>query len=401
MTTNVKRLGMSFETVVLSISQMGDVVTGKTPPSMNPEFWGEIVDFITPTDFSEDSRYISVKRKLSEKGVTAFRRIVCPVNSVMVTCIGSDMGKVAIASNDIVTNQQINTIKIRRENIDPLFAYYLLKSSKKILKRYAEGSGSTMPIINKSTFESLTFTVPKNNRIQQTIAKILGDLDKKIELNRKMNKTLEEMGQALFKHYFIDNPEAEGWKVGRVSELGEVITGKTPSKLVHTYFGGKTPFLKVPDMHGNSVVIRTSDSLTQAGARTQKNKTIPVYSTCVSCIATVGIISLAGVELQTNQQINSLIPRSIFFRFYNFFLLKDKEEYIKTMASGGTTTPNLNKGQFENIRAIIPPSNLLKKFDDELIPVIEMIRSCSVQIETLVFLRDSLLPRLMSGKIAV
>ena len=133
------------QTVLLG--DIGRVITGKTPPKAEPDYWGDVLDFITPTDFA-DSKHVTPKRQLSTKGEKAMQRIVCPANSVMVTCIGSDMGKSAISKRAFVSNQQINTLVVDKTKANPQFVYYLLKLNRPLLRKYAESGGSTMPIIN-------------------------------------------------------------------------------------------------------------------------------------------------------------------------------------------------------------------------------------------------------------
>ena len=275
-----------------------------------------------------------------------------------------------------------------------LFIYYLLKS----IDFSSFNAGGAVPTLNRNHLSMLKVSIPSRNE-QDEIAIILGTIDGKIELNKRINKTLEQMSQALFRHYFIDNPESNTWLKGKVSDLGIVITGKTPSKTKSEYFGGKIQFLKVPDMHGQSIVTKTSDSLTKEGAATQKGKMIPKYSTCVSCIATVGIISLAGSDLQTNQQINSIVPKSKEYRFYNYFLMREKSELIKTMASGGTATLNLNKGQFEKIKINMPGQQTLMEFDESVKFIFEKLELNLREADNLIQLRDLILPRLIYGKI--
>ena len=154
-------------------------------------------------------------------------------------------------------------------------------------------------------------------------------------------------------------------------------------------------------MHGKSIIIITTDSLTKEGSESQKGKLIPEYSTCVSCIATVGLVSIAGSELQTNQQINSIIPKSREYRFFNYYSMIEKSEYIKTMASSGSATPNLNKGHFEKISVKLPPVKLLLEFDNSVSKLFESVELNMRETENLVQLRASLLPRLISGKIKV
>ena len=153
-------------------------------------------------------------------------------------------------------------------------------------------------------------------------------------------------------------------------------------------------------MHDQSMIIKTEDSLTEAGASSQSNKTLPRHSTCVSCIATVGLVSLTTENAQTNQQINSIVPTNN-YRFYNYFLMLTMSDNLRAIASGGTATLNLNKGQFENIKVVLPPDDLLEEFDNLVSPIINQLENNLIQNEGLVDLRDSLLPRLISGKIKV
>lgn len=160
-------------------------------------------------------------------------------------------------------------------------------------------------------------------------------------------------------------------------------------------------FLKVPDMHKTSIVIKTSDNLSLIGAESQKAKYIPKWSTCVSCIATVGVVSLAGKNMQTNQQINSIVPRKPCFKFFNYFLMRHKSDYIKTLASSGSATPNLNMGHFSNITVVIPDRELLKDFDTRVSHLFLQMENNLQENEILINIRDSLLPKLISGEIEV
>src|SRR3989338_299532 len=101
------------------IKDMGRVITGKTPSKDNPLDWGNEVDFITPTDFSGNEKYLSnIKRKISQDGVGRYKNMILPPESVVVTCIGSDMGKVIVSKNRALTNQQINSIIVNKESFD-------------------------------------------------------------------------------------------------------------------------------------------------------------------------------------------------------------------------------------------------------------------------------------------
>ncbi len=183
-----------------TLKDIGKILTGKTPSTKNPENFGGRIPFVTPRDFT-GSRFIEVtERYLTEKGASTVKSSQIPNKSVMVTCIGSDMGKVALSSTICITNQQINSIAVNR-NYSPDFIYYNLSQRKLEIRNSA--SGSAQPIVNKSQFSQMKINLPPL-KIQRAIAHILGSLDDKIELNRKINKTLEAMAQAIFKSWFID-----------------------------------------------------------------------------------------------------------------------------------------------------------------------------------------------------
>ncbi|MEO6760005.1 MAG: restriction endonuclease subunit S, partial [Saprospiraceae bacterium] len=180
---------MSGETQILKIGDLGNVITGKTPSSSNPEHFGQKVPFVTPTDFGSYSKNVfNSSRFLSESGVQAIGKRLLPKDSILVSCIGSDMGKVVMNKVRCATNQQINTIIPNPKVIDPDFLYYKMVSLYTLLKNMATG-GSTMPIVNKTDFENIEIECPPLP-IQRRIAAILTALDDKIELNRRMNATL-------------------------------------------------------------------------------------------------------------------------------------------------------------------------------------------------------------------
>ncbi len=183
--------------------------------------------------------------------------------------------------------------------------------------------GATMPSLNTQILSDVIVLYPSLPE-QRAIAHILGTLDDKIELNRRMNETLEEMARALFKSWFVDfdpvrakmegrdpglpkhladlfsnrlvdselGPIPEGWEVKALSSFGEIVTGKTPSTKEAAYFGNDVPFLRIPDMHGNVYVLQTQMMLSNRGVSSQPQKTLPPDSVSVSCIATPGLVVL-------------------------------------------------------------------------------------------------------------
>ena len=302
-----------------SLDKLGRIVTGKTPSSRNAEYFGGHIQFVTPRDFNGRRRIESTERHLTKRGEQAVKAAQIPSGAVMVSCIGSDMGKSAITVEPCVTNQQINSLIVDSDN-DPLFVYYNLSSRKDEIR--ASASGSAQPILNKSAFGQLPIIMPPLPE-QRAIAYVLGTLDDKIELNRRMNETLEEMARALFKSWFVDfepvrakmegrwrrgeslprlpaelydlfpgrlvesevGEVPEGWGVRRLSSFGKIVTGKTPSTRNSTFYGTDVPFLRIPDMHGRMYAVKTGSMLSNDGATSQSRQALPSGSISVSCIA--------------------------------------------------------------------------------------------------------------------
>lgn len=397
----------------VKIGDLGQIITGKTPKTAIRENWGGKIPFLSPSDDMLNKTSPVTARTLTELGVAEVAKCLIPANSICVSCIGSDLGKVVKTDRELVTNQQINTI-VPHSNIDSDFVYYLMCIVGKELN-YISKTSTAVPIINKSTFSDWDIVIPREKEDQRRIASILSSLDRKIELNNKINADLEEMAQAIFKNWFVDFEPfkdgkfvdselgmiPEGWKVGCLGDMGAVVCGKTPSKSNSNYYGGDIPFIKIPDMHGNVFVESSEDRLTELGSLSQIKKLIPPYSLMVSCIATVGLVSINTKPSHTNQQINTVIPHNKSALFYLYQYIKNNEELLKNMGRGGTTTLNVNTRSFSNIRLLIPSEIALEQFHRVVEGLFKKIELNLHESRTLSTLRDTLLPRLMSGELEV
>lgn len=300
---------------------------------------------------------------------------------------------------------------INTDKVDPKFLFY------SICKRdfASMNVGSAVPSMTVNILNDIQISYPKNIADQRRIASILSSLDRKIELNNKINADLEEMAQAIFKNWFVDfepfkdgkfvdselGMVPEGWKVGTLGDMGTIVCGKTPSKANSNYYGGDIPFIKIPDMHGNVFVESSEDRLTEQGSLSQIKKLIPPYSLMVSCIATVGLVSINTKPSHTNQQINTIIPHNKSALFYLYQYIKNNEELLKNMGRGGTTTLNVNTKSFSNIRLFIPSDIALLQFHQIVEGLFKKIELNMQESRTLSLLRDTLLPRLMSGELEV
>jgi type I restriction enzyme S subunit len=390
------------------IGDLGQVVTGKTPSTSKREYYGHEYPFITPSDIT-GSFHVTPATYLSSEGARLLNKIMIPAKSVCYTCIAS-IGKICVTKEDSFTNQQINSIIVDEEKNDFRYVYYLLKFYTNHIKAIATGAAT--PIVNKERFSNVEVSVHKLDK-QKRIADILSAYDDLIENNQKQIRLQEEAAMLLYKEWFVNlrfpgyentkivDGVPEGWELTTVKEMGQVITGKTPSTAIAENYGKDILFVKIPDMHGVIYPLKTEVKLSERGANTQKNKLLPPKSIMVSCIATVGLVCIAHEACQTNQQINSIILNDEDHLYYMFFKMKGIKSLLEGVGSNGATMTNVNKTKFENIELLKPENEILKKFNNLVEPFFSNILALSKQNEKLKEARDKLLSKLMSGEIEV
>ena len=221
---------MSFEWIEYTLSDLGDIKTGKTPPAKITDAYVGNIPFITPRDIDGRKWIKTTERYLSDSGLASIKGSLVPGRSVAVSCIGSDMGKVVMVAKPSVTNQQINTVVVDEERFNAEFVYYNLSMRQDELKSIA--SGSATPILNKGHFSNVKVLLP-SKKIQDSIVEILCLIDDKIELNRQINQTLEQIAQAIFKSWFVDFEPVK-------AKIAAKQNGQDPERAAMRAISGKT-----------------------------------------------------------------------------------------------------------------------------------------------------------------
>ena len=303
-------------------------------------------------------------------------------------------------THNYLHNQRIGLVQFVNENVCKDFVYWLMRTRE--YQNYIVGSASGTSIMHTSPsrIEDYRCLIPSSQSEQESIASLLTSIDNKIDLLHRENKTLEAMAETLFRQWLIEEAK-EDWEEMPLSFYGKIVCGKTPPKKESKYFGGETPFIKIPDMHNKTFVINSEDSLTKEGVLYQKEKILPPFSIIVSCIATVGLVVLNAKEAQTNQQINSIIPYEEEYRYFLYLHLINMYDDLNAMASGGTATLNLNTSNFSKIKIAYPTDDVLCAFNKQVSLLFDKIYNNQQQIQTLIQQRDSLLPKLMSGEVKI
>ena len=355
-------------------------------------------------DMKDGNFSIFVKNTIPEK-------FIAKESDIIFTRTGQ-VGLVFRKQYGVVHNNCFTVTTIDEDILLQEFIYYALQEKSFYEEAVSRATGAAQPDLSHGAFNSIQIYLPPIES-QRKITNILNAYDILIENNKKQIKLLEEAAERLYREWFVDlhfpgyeNTEIidgvpEGLKKQKISEFGEIITGKTPSTTKKQYYGGNIPFVKIPDMHNCVYPIVTEFTLTTEGANTQKNKFIPKNGIMVSCIATVGLVNIAIETCQTNQQINSIVLNDEQDLYYTYFTMKRLKALLEGVGSNGATMTNVNKTKFGNLEVLYPGNNLRKDYFDYCKPIFEKIYALSIGVHKLSQVRDGLLPKLMSGEIEV
>ena len=381
------------------LGNTGNVITGKTPSKDNPEDWGNEVLFITPSDYKNYGKkaYSSI-RMLSRVGIERQKNRLLPPSSVLVTCIGSDMGKSVVNSSSCVTNQQINAIIPDLSVVNADYLYYLTIDLYDIF-RSKGGDGTAVPILNKSDFEKIDILLPSLPE-QKAIAAILSSLDDKIDLLHRQNKTLESMAETLFRQWFIEEAQ-EGWGEYSVSDFADhvkenVVPAKSKSEYYHHYSlpafdEGKRPTLEL----GSEILSNKYKVVEHSILVSKLNPKVPRIWP-VSSLPSKN--SICSTEFQV------LKPKNIKLYGYLLFLLRSNDAVdALSMAASGTSGSHqrVRPEDIFNIKTSLPSLARAEQYSNMVMPGIAKTSSNQIQIQSLEKLRDTLLPKLMSGEVRV
>ena len=295
------------------------------------------------------------------------------------------------------------------------YLYYQLQSSHFKSYIHLMSTGSTIKHISLKTMREYVFELPSLTD-QRRIVSILSSLDRKIELNNKINADLEEMAQAIFKNWFVDFEPfkdgkfvdselgmiPEGWKVGRLDEIADVVGGSTPSKAKPEYYTQKGIAWLTPKDLSNHPAVYTSRGeidITEEGYNSTSTKLMPKGTILFTSRAPIGYISIAQNDICTNQGFKSLVPKKAGTCFLYCFLKYVTPEIENK--STGSTFKEASGALMKSLQVIMPDQKVFEEFEEIVSPLFARIESLEKENSRLSLLRDTLLPRLMSGELEV
>ena len=381
----------------VTLSELGTIVGGATPSTKITSFYDGNIPWLTPKDLSvNDNKYIfRGERNITEEGFKSCSCKMLPKGSILFSS-RAPIGYVAIAANDMCTNQGFKSV-IPNDETDSEFLYYLLKYNKNNIA--SQGSGTTFAEVSGKTMKEIEVVVPKEKDDQRHIASVLSSLDRKIELNNKINADLEEMAQAIFKNWFVDFEPfkdgkfvdselgmiPEGWKIGSLGDFCNVFTGKKNTnqaieKGLYPFFSCAPEPLASNDaiFNGKAIIIAGNGSYT--GRTSFYNGGFDLYQRTYACT----------IREQDKENL------MIFF----YHMMKQFFEPTKMGGTRGSSIPYIVMGDITQQK--FPYSkDWLIRFSNIANSMMDRKLRLDKENSRLSLLRDTLLPRLMSGELEV
>ena len=439
------------------------VTSGGTPSRKNPKLYENgNINWVKTKELNNGYIWES-EEKITEEAVRKSSAKLLPVNTILLAMYGATVGELGVLGKEMACNQACCALIIDPKKADYRFIFYLLRLYKKEIQSLATGAAQQnlsaktikefcfyIPSLEKQTeiadiLSELDKKIQLNTQINQTLEQIAQALFKswfvdfdpvraKVQalsdglsleqaelavmqtISGKTPEELTALSQTQPERYAelaetakafpcemveVDGVEMpKGWNLKALSDLGQIICGKTPSKSNKEFYGNDVPFIKIPDMHNQVFITQTTDNLSVAGANSQSKKYIPPKSICVSCIATVGLVSMTSKPSHTNQQINSIIPNDEQTSEFLYLSLKQPSmtKYLKDLASGGSATLNLNTSTFSKIEIMTPSKEIIDIFHNKVVYAFEKVLSNSIENKRLAEIRDLLLPNLLNGE---
>ena len=399
---------MTNEWTEYTVDDFADVIGGGTPSTADENNFGGDIAWITPKDLSNHQfRYIQYgERNITDKGLTNSNATLLPKGSVLLSS-RAPVGYLAIAENPVTTNQGFKSL-IVRDGFDNEFIYYLLSANVEYLKAHA--TGTTFGELSGGTLRKLKFTIPTLPE-QRAIAGILGALDDKIELNRRMNAALESMARSVFRQWFVENEEVKKWEVGFLRDVAYIVKGVS-YRSIDLVEESDTALVTLKSM-GRGGGYREDGLKPYSGDYKPQQKLAPgeVVIAHTDLTQAADVIGRAA-RIETSEKHPNLVAS------LDMAIVRPKEkpytnEYLYGVLSqvefsdhaygytNGTTVLHLSSKALPEYQFRIPPKNKVEEFSDLISPIFLKTDNNKKESRTLASLRDGLLPKLMRGEVRV
>lgn len=346
-------------------------------------------DYISTENLLPEKAGVTLAAKLPQSGkVTRFKK-----GDVLVSNIRPYFKKIWFADRDGGASNDVLVFRKTTDAVNERYLHYILANDKFFDYSTASSGGSKMPRGDKVQIMKYPVYLPDIND-QKKIADILGMIDEKIELNRKMNDTLEQMGQALFKKYFINNPAAKTWPEKSLDEIAIYLNGLAMQKYPKIDGMPTLPVIKIREM--SSGITANTDI---ASAEIPEKYVVHNGDLLFSWSGTLMVKFWSEGDGALNQHLFKVTSNQYPEWLYYFWTKHHLDDFIRTAKSKATTMGHIQRVHLRAAKVLVPNENMMHEIGDQIQPIIDLQKANSLQINTLTSLRDNLLPRLISGNI--
>ena len=380
---------------------------------------------------------------IGERHAHELRNVAVQASDVLINVTGDSVARVCQVPDEILparVNQHVAIIRPDPNRLDARFLrYWFVSPAVQSMMLSWAGSGGTRNALTKEMIESFEVDAPPLPE-QRAIAHILGTLDDKIELNRKMNQTLEEMARALFKSWFVDFDPVrakldgrwrpgeslpglpadlyhlfpdrlvpsqlgdipEGWEVGVLADMVELLSGGTPKTSIPEYWDGDIPWYTAKDAPSLSdvFVLDTERGITIAGVDSSATQILPAKTTVITARGTVGRLACLGKPMAMNQTCYGIRGAHGYPEYFNYWNLRMTVNDL-SQRTHGTIFDTITRQTFEFVDVVIPPAELTSEFETAVVPIMDRILGNLTESMSVGAQRDALLPKLVSGELAL
>lgn len=395
----------------INIGDLGTIITGKTPPTTNKNYYGDYAVFIKPTDISEQSKYTyETEEMYSKLAAEKYESSLIPKGAICVPCIGTIGTKMTMAPCDCYTNQSINSI-ICNENYDNEYVYYLIKNFLPGLKAYNLGTASGREYVSKSNFEKIELVAEQDKEIQKKIGVILSRYDSLIENYQKQIKLLEEAAQRLYKEWFVDlrfpghentkivDGVPEGWEKKKVNSIIELQSGFAFKSSTFDD-NGAYKIVTIKNVKDGAFDGDNVSRIVAIPEKMPKHCVLADGDILLSLTGNVGRVCIVnGKNYLLNQRVAKLATD---YKAFAYCLFRSRNMFIEVNnLANGAAQQNVSPIRIGEMKILLPNNELLQEFESIARKSIARIISLQSQLRLLTEARDRLLPKLMSGELTL
>lgn len=385
------------EWIDCKIADLGTVIGGATPSTKKLEYYEKgSIAWITPKDLSTfRGRYIRRgERNITELGLKSCSTQLLPKNTVLFSS-RAPIGYIAIAENELCTNQGFKSV-IPNENTDPLFLYYLLKYNKNKIE--SMGSGTTFKEISGNTMKNIVVSVPRDKKVQEQISSMLGVIDNKIESNEKINNNLEQQAQAIFKTEFLSlKALPNGWSKASLIDIADYLNGLAMQKYRPSGDEIGIPVLKIKELRQGCC-----DNNSELCSPNIKNEYIihdgdVIFSWSGSLLVDFWCGGICGLNQHLFKVTSSKYDKWFYYAWTKYYL----DHFIYIATDKATTMGHIKRDELAKAEVFIPHEADYRRIGALLQPIYDLIISNRIENKSLALLRDTILPKLISGKLDI